>query len=177
MVIFTIYFKLVIFSFPTLYLIHTKNESKPFVYVPNLALAQKWGKSVEMFTFTPNLILLWGWMLFTAYVGKDYDGCAAVSSWLQKRHSWSAGACRDTSWRIVHSQSGIKFSWMQGISKGESGLFCDPCVNAIGRRPYWRLRVETSYCTFGFGVIIRGDLLKLSLPRVLPRDNLYACVI
>ena len=40
--------------------------------------------------------------------------------------------------------------------KGES-LF-DPCVNAIGQRPYCLSRMEVSYCIFVFGAIIRRDL-------------------
>ena len=42
----------------------------------------------------------------------------------------------------------------------------------MGRRPYCLSRMEVSYCTFGFGVIIRHDLRTLSLPRYLPRDNI-----
>ena len=41
----------------------------------------------------------------------------------------------------------------QGILKGESGLFFDPCVNAMAWRPYYLSCMEASYCTFGFGVI------------------------
>ena len=37
--------------------------------------------------------------------------------------------------------------------------------------------MEASYCTFGFGGIIRHDLLTLLLLRDSPLDNLYACVI
>ena len=61
--------------------------------------------------------------------------------------------------------------------KGEIGSLFDPCVNAIGRRPYCPSRMEVSYCTFGFGAIIRRDLRTLSLPRDSPRDNQFACVI
>ena len=35
--------------------------------------------------------------------------------------------------------------------------------------------MEVSYCTFGFGVIIRRNLPTLSLPRDSPGNNLYAC--
>ena len=35
----------------------------------------------------------------------------------------------------------------------------------MGRRPYWPSRMEVSYCTFGFGAIIRRDLRTLSLRR------------
>ena len=37
--------------------------------------------------------------------------------------------------------------------KGGIGSLFDPCVNAMGRRPYWPSCMEVSYCTFGFGVI------------------------
>ena len=33
------------------------------------------------------------------------------------------------------------------------GSLFDPCVNAMGQRPYWLSRMEVSYCTFGFGAI------------------------
>ena len=65
----------------------------------------------------------------------------------------------------------------QGILKGESGLFFDPCVNAMAWRPYCPSCMEVSYCTFGFDAFIRRDLRTLSLPRDSPRDNQYACVI
>ena len=57
------------------------------------------------------------------------------------------------------------------------GSFFDPCVNALGRRPYCPLHMEVSYCTFGFSTIIQRDLRTLSLPRDSPRNNQYACVI
>ena len=66
--------------------------------------------------------------------------------------------------------------WNQGILKGESGLFL-PRVNAMGRRPYWPSRIEVSYCTFGFGAIIRRSLRTFSLSRNPLCDNLYVCVI
>ena len=47
----------------------------------------------------------------------------------------------------------------------------------MGQRPFWRSRMEASCCTFRFGTIIRRDLRTLLLPRVLPCDNLHACVI
>ena len=37
------------------------------------------------------------------------------------------------------------------------------CVNAMGRRPYYKSRMEVSHCTFGFGAIIRRDLHTLLL--------------
>ena len=61
--------------------------------------------------------------------------------------------------------------------KGGIGSLFDPCVNAMGRRPYCSSRMEVGYCTFGFGAIIRRDLRTLSLPHVSPRDNQYACAI
>ena len=53
----------------------------------------------------------------------------------------------------------------------------DPCVNAMGWRPYWPSCMEVRYCTFGFSANIRSDLRTLSLPCDLLRDNYYACVI
>ena len=47
----------------------------------------------------------------------------------------------------------------------------DPCVDAMGRRPYCPSRMEVSYCTFRFGAIIRRNLCTLSLPRDSPRDD------
>ena len=73
---------------------------------------------------------------------------------------------------------GVNGTFSEGkymIWSRKSGLFFDPFVNAMGRRPYCPSRMEVSYCTFGFGAIIRRDLL--TLPRDSPRDNLYACVI
>ena len=65
----------------------------------------------------------------------------------------------------------------QGIKKGNDGSLFGPCVNAMGRQPYWPSCMEVSYCTFGFGVIIRCDQRTLSLPCDSPHDNLYACKI
>ena len=65
----------------------------------------------------------------------------------------------------------------QGILKGGIGSLFDPCVNDMGQRPYCLSRMEVSYCTFGFGAIIRHDQRTLSLPRDSPRDNQYACAI
>ena len=53
--------------------------------------------------------------------------------------------------------------------KGGIGSLFDSCVNAMGWRPYCPSRMEVSYCTFGFGAIIRRDLCTLSLPRDSPR--------
>ena len=61
--------------------------------------------------------------------------------------------------------------------KGGIWSLFDPCVNAIGWRPYCPSRMEVSYCTFRFGVIIRRNLRTLSLPRDSLRDNQCACVI
>ena len=61
--------------------------------------------------------------------------------------------------------------------KGGIWSLFNPCVNAMGPRPFWRSRMEVSYCTSGFGVIIRRDLSTLSLACVLPRDNLNTCMI
>ena len=61
------------------------------------------------------------------------------------------------------------------LKGGIGSLFC---VNAMGWRPYCPSRMEVSYCTFGFGTIIRRDLRTLSLlPPDSPRDKQYACVI
>ena len=63
----------------------------------------------------------------------------------------------------------------RNLKGGIRSLF-DPFVNAMGPGP-WPSRMEVSYCTFGFGAIIQGDLRTLSLPCDSPRSNLYACVI
>ena len=60
--------------------------------------------------------------------------------------------------------------------RGIGSLF-DPCVNAMGWWPYWQSRMEVSYCTFGFGMIIQRDWRTLSLLHDSPHDNLYARVI
>ena len=61
--------------------------------------------------------------------------------------------------------------------KGGIGSLFDPFVNAMGRRPYCSSRMEGSYCTFGFGTIIRCDLRTLSLLRDSPWDIQYVCAI
>ena len=61
--------------------------------------------------------------------------------------------------------------------KRRIGSLFDPCVNAMGRRPCWPSHMEQSYCTFGFGAIIRRDLRISSLSRDSLRDNVYAYVI
>ena len=48
------------------------------------------------------------------------------------------------------------------FKRGIRSLF-DPCVNAMGRRPYCPSHMEVSYCTFGFGAIIRCNLHTLPL--------------
>ena len=53
----------------------------------------------------------------------------------------------------------------------------DPCANAMGWGPYWPSSMEVSYCTFGFGTIIRPDLRTLLLPHDSRSDNLHACAI
>ena len=60
--------------------------------------------------------------------------------------------------------------------KGESVSF-SPCVNDMERRPYWVSLMEVSYCTFGFGAVIRRDLGTLSLTCNLSHNNHYARVI
>ena len=55
--------------------------------------------------------------------------------------------------------------------KGGIGFLFDPCVNAM-----WQPRMKVSYCTFGFGTIIRRDP-RTSLLRDSLCDNQYACVI
>ena len=59
---------------------------------------------------------------------------------------------------------------------GIKSLF-DPYINAMRWRPYWLSGMEVSYCTSGFGVIIRRDLRPLSLLCDSPRDNLYALIL
>ena len=49
------------------------------------------------------------------------------------------------------------------ILKGELGPFLTR-VNPMGQRPYWPSHMEESFCTFGFGAIIRRHLRTLSLP-------------
>ena len=64
------------------------------------------------------------------------------------------------------------------LKDGIGSLF-DPVLKlwGCGQRPYCPPRMEVSYCTFGFGAIIRRDLLTLSFLPDSPRNNLYACVI
>ena len=45
--------------------------------------------------------------------------------------------------------------------KGGIGSLFDPCVNAMGRRPYWPSRMEVSYFTLGFGVICAHDRYRV----------------
>ena len=53
-----------------------------------------------------------------------------------------------------------------------------PCVNAMEQRPYWRSCMDLGYCTFGFGAIIRRDLLAfLLLPHNSPPDDRYTRMI
>ena len=59
----------------------------------------------------------------------------------------------------------------RNLKRGIGSLF-DPCVNAMGRQPYWPSHMEVSYCTFGFGANIQRDLRILLLPRDSPHDNL-----
>ena len=54
--------------------------------------------------------------------------------------------------------------WPRNFKGGIRSLF-EPCVNAMGRRPYWPSHMEVSYCTIGFGAIIWCDLRILSLSR------------
>ena len=58
------------------------------------------------------------------------------------------------------------------IGQGMGGIrsLFDPCINA-----YWPSRMEASYCTSGFCMVIRCDLRTLLLPRDSTYD--YACVI
>ena len=64
------------------------------------------------------------------------------------------------------------------FKRGNRGLFLTPAgVNAMRRRPYCLSRMEVSYCTFGFGAIIRLDLRTLSLLRDSLHYNQYAWLI
>ena len=56
----------------------------------------------------------------------------------------------------------------RNLKRGIGSLF-DPCDNAMGWRPYCPSCMEVSYCTFGFGMIIRHDLHIL----LLPHDSLH----
>ena len=60
---------------------------------------------------------------------------------------------------------------------GESHLFLTPVLTLWGSGHIDRHFMEASYCTFGFGSIIRRDLRTLLLPRDSPKDNLYECLI
>ena len=83
-------------------------------------------------------------------------------------------------WHIQHLLS-VRFQVDNGVNarnlKVGIGFLFYSCVNAMGWRSYYLSRMEVSYCTFGFGAIIRCDLPTLSLPRDSPRDNQYACEI
>ena len=59
---------------------------------------------------------------------------------------------------------------LRNLKGGILSLF-DPCVNAMGQRPYWPSRMEVSYCTFRFGANILRNLRTLSSPRDSTRDN------
>ena len=78
---------------------------------------------------------------------------------------------------IIIVQDSIFFDIKARNLKGGIGSRFDPRVNALGQRPYWPSRMEVSYCTFGFGAIIRCDLHTLSLPRDSPFDNPFVWVI
>ena len=71
--------------------------------------------------------------------------------------------------------SGMNWVSIKEFKRGMIRSLFDPCsVNAMERQPYWLSPMEASYCTFGFGVIIRHDLLALWLPCDSPCDNQYA---
>ena len=70
----------------------------------------------------------------------------------------------------------LKSGQPKEFKSGIESLF-DPCVNAVGRRPYCPSCMEASYCTFGFCAIIRRDLHTLLLPCGSPCNNQYACMI
>ena len=55
--------------------------------------------------------------------------------------------------------------------KGEMGSLFDPCVKAMGQRPYWPSHMEVSYCIFRFGANIRCNVRTLSLLRDSLCDN------
>ena len=69
-----------------------------------------------------------------------------------------------TAWNVLQL-GGIFYCVLSRNLKGGIGSLCDSCVNAIGRRPFWRLGMEASYFSFGFGVIIRLDLCTSSMLR------------
>ena len=50
--------------------------------------------------------------------------------------------------------------------KGGIGSLFDPCVNTMGWLPNWSSRMKVSYCTFGFGAIIRRDPLRVSFLKL-----------
>ena len=73
----------------------------------------------------------------------------------------------------VWNVQSISVDKSRNIKRGIRSFF-DPCVNAMGQRPYCLSRIEANYCTFGFGVIIRRDLRTLSLQHDSSRNNLFA---
>ena len=63
------------------------------------------------------------------------------------------------------------------IFKRESCLLSAPVLTLWDGSHVDRSRKEVSYCTFGFGTIILGNLRMLLLIRDSPCNNHYACRI
>ena len=85
--------------------------------------------------------------------------------------------CRPCSKNLLPTIVPYPFQSYARNLKGVIGCLFGPCVNAMGRLPHWRSRMEVSYCTCGFCAVIQRDQLKVSLQRILTRNNLNVCVI
>ena len=67
------------------------------------------------------------------------------------------------------SQHGAPVEGIPRNLKGKIGSLFDPCVNAMGWRPYWPSHMEASYCTFGFGGKTFGAICAQYRYRVIHR--------
>ena len=74
---------------------------------------------------------------------------------------------------VSNTNPALSILWLPKNFKGGIRSLFDPCVNTMGQRPYCSSRMEMSYCTFGFSVIIQCNLCTLSLPRDSPRNIQY----
>ena len=103
------------------------------------------------------------------YLGKS-DNCHYSVNWpllVQKALGQHELRLKVRVWHII----------FQLESKPRSRVSFSLCVNTKEWRPYWQSRMEVSYCTSEFGVVIWPDLCALLLPCDSPCHNHYACVI
>ena len=108
---------------------------------------------------------IWGWTFLLSFTEiLQYQG--QMWSYFNKSQWKTSPLC----------QKMYDVSWPRNLKGGIGSLF-DPCVNAVGRRPYCPSRMEVSYCTIRFGAIIRRDLRTLSVLHDSPCNIQHACVI